>query len=75
MGHDWRIAAQVITTVIIQIAMAIIVRDLSWKYVWLLTYVISGTLNHSLSISFHESKREYFIDQIPSSSLSLSSRS
>lgn len=56
MGHDWRIAAQVIITVIIQIAMAILVQDFSWKYVWLLTYVISGTLNHSLSISFHESK-------------------
>ena len=55
MGHDWRIAIQVVITVIIQITMAVLVRDLSWKYVWLLTYVISGTLNHSLSISFHES--------------------
>jgi len=55
MGHDWRIAAQVVVTVVIQLTMAILVRDLSWKYVWLLTYVISGTLNHSLSISFHES--------------------
>ena len=56
MGHDWRIAVQVIVSVIIQIAMAILVQDLPWKYVWLATYVISGTLNHSLSISFHESK-------------------
>ena len=56
MGHDWRIAAQVILTVIIQITMAILVRDLPWKYVWLFTYIISGTLNHSLSISFHESQ-------------------
>lgn len=55
MGHDWRIAAQVVTTVLIQIIVAILVRDLEWKYVWLLTYIISGTLNHSLSISFHES--------------------
>ncbi|CAF3225755.1 unnamed protein product [Rotaria socialis] len=54
MGHDWRIAAQVVVTVFIQIIMAILVRDLDWKYVWLLTYIISGTLNHSLSISFHE---------------------
>ena len=56
MGHDWRIAVQVVITVLIQIFMAIIVRDLSWGYVWLLTYLISGTLNHSLSISFHESE-------------------
>lgn len=57
MGHDWRIAAQVIISVLIQIIMAILVRDLDWKYIWLLTYVISGTINHSLSISFHESKK------------------
>ncbi|CAF0913205.1 unnamed protein product [Adineta steineri] len=54
MGHDWRIAIQVVVTVLIQITMAILVRDLPWKFVWLLTYIISGTLNHSLSISFHE---------------------
>ena len=55
MGHDWRIALQVIISVVIQLTMAVLVRDLPWNYVWLLTYVISGTLNHSLSISFHES--------------------
>lgn len=54
MGHDWRIALQVVITVLIQIGMALLVRDLSWPLVWLFTYVISGTLNHSLSISFHE---------------------
>ena len=56
MGHDWRIAVQVVITVLIQLVMAVLVRDLPWKFVWLFTYVISGTLNHSLSISFHESK-------------------
>lgn len=60
MGHDWRIAAQVVITVLIQIIMAIVVRDLPWTYVWLFTYVISGTLNHSLSISFHESMRRKY---------------
>lgn len=63
MGHDSRIAIQVTLTVLIQIIMAIVVRDLSWPYVWLFTYIISGTLNHSLSISFHESmkpKKKYF---------------
>ncbi len=62
MGHDWRIAAQVIVTVMIQIIMAILVRDLPWKYVWLLTYIISGTLNHSLSISFHESMIDWKLE-------------
>ncbi len=57
MGHDWRIAVQVVICVLIQIIMAILVRDLPWKFVWLFTYVISGTLNHSLSISFHESMK------------------
>jgi sphingolipid delta-4 desaturase len=57
MGYDWRIAVQVFITVLIQIIMAILVRDLPWKFVWLLTYIISGTLNHSLSISFHESMK------------------
>lgn len=63
MGHDWRIAIQVAITVLIQLTMAIVVRDLPWKFVWLVTYVISGTLNHSLSISFHESmiKQKYKI--------------
>ncbi len=55
MGHDSRIAIQVILTVLIQMIMAVVVQDLPWKFVWLLTYIISGTLNHSLSISFHES--------------------
>ncbi|UJR27148.1 hypothetical protein I4U23_008447 [Adineta vaga] len=54
MGHDWRIAIQVVITVLIQLTMAILVRDLPWKLVWLFTYIVSGTLNHSLSISFHE---------------------
>lgn len=58
MGHDWRIAAQVIATVLIQITMAILVQEMSWKYIFILTYVISGTLNQSLSISFHESTKK-----------------
>ncbi len=58
MGHDWRIALQVGITVLIQLTMAVLVQDLPWKYVWLLTYIISGTLNHSLSISFHESMKQ-----------------
>ncbi|CAF3321179.1 unnamed protein product [Rotaria socialis] len=54
MGHDSRIAAQVIATVLIQLTLAILVQDLPWKYILILAYIISGTLNHSLSISFHE---------------------
>jgi sphingolipid delta-4 desaturase len=57
MGHDPRIAIQVVVTVVFQIMMAVLVQYLPWKFVWLLTYIISGTLNHSLSISFHESMK------------------
>ena len=64
MGHDWRIAVQVVITVLIQLTMAYFVRDLPWNFVWLLTYVISGTLNHSLSISFHESKNRWINQSI-----------
>jgi sphingolipid 4-desaturase/C4-monooxygenase len=63
MGHDWRIALQVIITVVIQLIMAYAVQELPWKLVWLFTYVISGTLNHSLSISFHESMISMFDKQ------------
>ena len=75
MGYDWRIAAQVLVTVLVQLIMAYLVRDLPWKFVWLLTYIVSGTLNHSLSISFHESTKEHGdLDERVLSTLLLSSR-
>lgn len=54
MGHDWRIAIQFSVTVIVQILMAYLVRNFGWTELIVLTYVVSGTLNHSLSVGLHE---------------------
>jgi sphingolipid delta-4 desaturase len=54
MGHDWRIAIQFTATVLIQFFMAYMVRNSSWSELLILTYVVSGTLNHSLSVGLHE---------------------
>lgn len=54
MGHDWRIAIQFSATVIVQIFMAYLVRNFEWTELIVLTYVVSGTLNHSLSVGLHE---------------------
>jgi sphingolipid 4-desaturase/C4-monooxygenase len=53
-GHDWRISIQFIGTVLTQIFMAYMVRNSSWFELIVLTYVVSGTLNHSLSVGLHE---------------------
>jgi sphingolipid delta-4 desaturase len=53
-GYDWRTSIQFTLTVLIQIFMAYTVRDMSWKELFVLTYVVSGTLNHSLSVGLHE---------------------
>ncbi len=54
MGHDWRISIQFIGTVLTQIFMAYMVRNCGWTELLILTYVVSGTLNHSLSVGLHE---------------------
>ena len=53
-GYDWRVSIQFFLTVFIQIFMAYMVRNSSWLEWFVLTYVISGTLNHSLSVGLHE---------------------
>ena len=53
-GYDWRTAIQFALTVFIQIFMAYMVRNSSWLELFVLTYVVSGTLNHSLSVGLHE---------------------
>jgi sphingolipid delta-4 desaturase len=53
-GYDWRTAIQFVITVLVQISMAYMVRDMDWKPLLVLTYVVSGTLNHSLSVGLHE---------------------
>ena len=54
MGSDWRIAIQFTLTVLVQIFMAYMVRHSSWPELLILTYVVSGTLNHTLSVGLHE---------------------
>ena len=54
MGHDYRIAIQFTVQVIVQIWMAYLVRSLNWTELFIITYVVSGTLNHSLSVGLHE---------------------
>ena len=54
MGYDWRISIQFALTVFVQIFMAYMVRNSSWTELLILTYVVSGTLNHSLSVGLHE---------------------
>ena len=53
-GHDWRTAIQFGLTVFVQIFMAYLVRNSSWLELLIMTYVVSGTLNHSLSVGLHE---------------------
>ena len=47
-------ALQVILSVVIQITVAILLRDSSWPKLLLIAYVIGGTINHSLSLALHE---------------------
>jgi sphingolipid delta-4 desaturase len=54
MGHDWRMSIQVFISVVIQIVVAILLRDASWLKLILFAYVIGGTINHTLSLALHE---------------------
>jgi sphingolipid delta-4 desaturase len=54
MGHDPRMVIQVVICVLIQISLAIVLRDSSWTRFIFIAYVIGGTVNHSLSLSLHE---------------------
>jgi sphingolipid delta-4 desaturase len=54
MGHDSRIVIQLVSMVFVQLFMSYMVRDMSWLEVILLGYVVSGTINHSLSLGLHE---------------------
>jgi len=53
-GHDWRICVQLLLMVSIQVFMTYMVKDMSWKEIIVLAYVVGGTLNHSLSLGLHE---------------------
>jgi sphingolipid delta-4 desaturase len=53
-GYDMRVAVQFTLTVLIQFVMVYLVRNLTWPELLVVTYVVSGTLNHSLSVGLHE---------------------
>ena len=59
-GHDIRSAIFCGTTIAIQFAMMYLVRDLSFLPLLVLTYVVSGTLNHSLFLAMHEVTHDLF---------------
>jgi len=54
MGHDPRVAMQCILMVLVQLFMCYMVGNMSWTELLILAYVVSGTLNHSLSLGLHE---------------------
>lgn len=53
-GSDARTAIQLVIMVSIQLSMCYMVKDMSWGLIILLSYVVGGTLNHSLSLGLHE---------------------
>nr|ATI22168.1 delta-4 desaturase 1 [Brachionus koreanus]QBO56251.1 fatty acid desaturase 4-2 [Brachionus koreanus] len=54
MGHDPRISIQLTIMVFVQLCMSYLVRNMSWMEIIFLSYVVGGTLNHSLSLGLHE---------------------
>ena len=54
MGSDWRTSIQLVMMVFIQLFMVYMVKDMSWKELIVMAYVVGGTLNHSLSLGLHE---------------------
>lgn len=53
-GSDWRASIQLVVMVLIQLSMCYMVKDMAWLGIILLSYVVGGTLNHSLSLGLHE---------------------
>lgn len=53
-GADWRAAIQMVLMVFCQLSMCYMVKEMSWCELILLSYVVGGTLNHSLSLGLHE---------------------
>jgi len=53
-GHDLHFPMVVTAEVLIQAAMLFYVRDMSWPWLVAVTYIVSGTINHSLVLAIHE---------------------
>lgn len=53
-GADSLMTVMVTVEVLIQTAMLWYVKDLSWPWLFAVTYVVSGTINHSLLLAIHE---------------------
>ena len=62
-GYDHRSAVFCLVTVFVQLGMAYLVRDASVSTLLALTYVVSGTLNHSLLLAMHEVTHDLFFGQ------------
>eukprot|EP00049_Salpingoeca_infusionum_P017921 m.354964 g.354964 ORF g.354964 m.354964 type:complete len:361 (-) comp17145_c0_seq1:366-1448(-) len=54
MGPCWKTKYVVTATVLFQIAMCFLLREAHWGIVLACTYIISGTLNHMMTLAIHE---------------------
>lgn len=54
MGPDSKMSIQVFICVFIQIGASILLRDSPWWKLFVVGYIIGGTINHSLSLALHE---------------------
>ena len=59
-GYDHNQALFCAVTVLIQIGMSWLVSDASWLSIVVLSYIVSGTMNHSIMLALHELSHDNF---------------
>ncbi|EER03091.1 membrane fatty acid desaturase, putative [Perkinsus marinus ATCC 50983] len=59
-GPDPLAAVFCTATVLVQLFTCYIVRDWSWPSLLIVTYIVSGTMNHSLVLAMHELSHDLF---------------